>query len=353
MSINPSPLNRSTVANKCSRTQDLKTRPVVYLGAFLVFVGALFSSDASAYYLVLSNLSSGYTNCSYSETSTVATFRVTIGFRAAAGNLGGKTFRSRGILLYSYNRNGVLQSSSDVASTLTLNGVSYMTTYWGDGYVMYQGVNAGSQWNISTPLTANIILTVLKSKIAEWPAVGVRAGNYTDDNDVGELSGVAYIGPSTTGGKCTIVENPELPPPAITPVVTMSAPNWDLGELPRGEETVLTLPTTKDQLCFSYTGSTAITNQKYLINATNTNGLSADSRFLLKNLQDSSKTVPYTLTLANSTDSVLLPNTQNRLFSLGAGGQTCFTPTFKVQPDRAVKAGAYSDILTFTVVARP
>ena len=248
----------------------------------------------------------------------------------------------------------MLSKSSDLASTLTLNGISFSKTYSIDDYTMYNG--ATGDWKNSKALVADIQFTVLKSKIASWPAVGVRAGSYTLSSDILNKTGIAYIGPSTDGSnKCTILLQPGSPPPppAVNPKVTMTAPDWDLGELPRGKDTILTLPATKDQLCFTYVGSTVIANQKYLINATNTNGLSADNRYLLKSLEDSSQTVPYTLTLANGSDSVLLPNTQSRLFSLDAGGRTCFTPTFRAQPDKAVKGGAYSDILTFTVVAKP
>ena len=200
----------------------------------------------------------------------------------------------------------------------------------------------------------------MKDLIADWPAIGVRAGNISGvrvnntnyiEQVFGEAKGLAYIS-ADSNGNCTVISNPENPPPPVTPIITMTAPDWDLGELPRGEETALTLPATKDQLCFSYEGGRGVENQKYLINATNINGLSANGRYLLKSLVDSSQTVPYTLTLANSMDSVLLPNTQNRLFSMDAVGRTCFTPTFRAQPDKAVKAGAYSDILTFTVVAK-
>ena len=353
MSIKNIQPNRTVVADNAMRVKVIKNRPISYLGVFLFASIALCSGKASA--LTMSDLSTGYGNCSYSETETVATFNLTIYFKEAAGHLGVKaTFTSRGVMLFTYDDKGVPQNDfvNVVASSMTLNGIPYFTTATTPGrYSMYHGIRTTSEWNKSSAMTANITITVLKSKIASWPAVGVQAGNFTSSGDVAEVNGLAYIGPSSTGN-CSVFLNPELPPPAITPKVTMTAPDWDLGELPRGEETTVVLPATKDQLCFSYEGSTAIANQKYLINATNTNGLSADSRYLLKSLEDSSQTVPYTLTLANSTDTVLLPNTQNRLFSLDTGGRTCFTPTFKAQPNKAVKGGAYSDILTFTVVAK-
>ena len=324
MSIKHSQFNSAIVTGNILRRKVLKKRVINCFGSLFVVSMALFSGAASAAVLRLANLSYGYSNCSYTSTSdTVATFKVTIGFRGASGYTGNSNFQSRGILLYTYNGNGVLQASSALTTDMTLNGYNYSAVYPGVGYMMYHGSsNPITPWRNAESMSADISFTVLKSKIASWPAVGIRAGNFTYGDDVGESTGLAYIGPSTTGSTCKTFANPELPPPAVNPKVTMTAPDWDLGVLPRGEETTLTLPATKDQLCFSYEGSTTLTNQKYLINATNTNGLSANGSYLLKSLEDSSQTVPYSLTLANSKDSVLLPNTQNRLFSLETGGKT-------------------------------
>ena len=354
MSIKKIRPDSAPVAIDHSHIQRSKIRYIDFYAYLLVVSMALFSGGASAAYnLILSDLSSGYSNCSYTDTSeTYATFNLTIQYKSTPGHLGGRNFWSRGVMLYTYDANGVLQESSAVASSMRLDNVGYSFFYEGNGYTMYQGQNSGGSWTSPYAMTANVSFSVLKSKIAAWPAVGVRAGNYTNMNDVGEVAGVAYIGPKSKGS-CTVVVDPDFPPPAVPPTVTMTAPDWDLGELPAGEETVLTLPASKDQLCFSYEGSTAITNQKYLINATNSNGFSPTGGYLLKSLEDSSQTVPYTLTLDNSIDSVSLPNAQSRLFSLDAGGRTCFTPTFKAQPDKKVKAGAYSDILPFTVVTKP
>ena len=345
---------RTGVAGHCSRVKVLKNRAVNY-GWGLVIGSVLVSVDASAA-IPLADVSSAYRNCTYIENNGAAIIGLTIDFNAAAGNTANGTFSTRGVMIYAYDENGVLKNSAPLASFLQINDVSATSYFLGEDYVVYNGTGgpgAGNLWWNHYAFTANVVFYVALSKIAAWPAVAVRASNYTYGGAVGEVKGVAYIGPSTKGGNCSIIVDPELPPPAVTPIVTMTAPDWDLGELPRGGETVLILPATKDQLCFNYEGSTSITNQKYLINATNTNGLSANGRYLLKSLEDSSQTVPYTLTLANSTDSVVLPNTLNRLFSLDAGGRTCFTPTFNAQPDRTVAGGAYSDILTFTVVAKP
>ena len=331
------------------------------LGPFLALVGLLFSGDTLAIVTAYSNVVAGYSDCTYEPVGKNLVYSVTINFNPATRDrIAYGTFRSRAYLLYVYDRNGELYWNVDPVIKDELDGTPARQAYGETGFIAYYNTGAvpAGSWTNASAFSGRVKVTIPSDSIGSWPAIGLRAANVLVSTPgiavfVADESALVYIGPSAKGGICTFYNEPTAPPPAVTPKVTMTAPDWDLGELPAGEETVLTLPATKDQLCFSYEGSTAITNQKYLINATNTNGFSPTGGYLLKSLEDSSQTVPYTLTLDNSTDSVLLPNAQSRLFSLAAGGRTCFTPTFKAQPDKTVKTGAYSDILTFTVVAKP
>lgn len=367
MSINRILLNRLAVRESASCIKLLRRRLINPLGSFLALVGLLFSGETLALITSYSNVVTSYSDCTYRFTGFEYVFGVTLNFNPATRDrIAYSTFRSRAYVLYAYDSNGVPFYKEDIVVADGLDGVRSSKVWAEIGFLAYYAglVGAGNlpsnSWGNANAFSGMLTISIPKDKISAWPAIGILAANTLPpspfpigDVFVGEASGIVYIGPSTKGGICTLYNTPEAPPPAVTPKVTMTAPDWDLGELPAGEETVLTLPATKDQLCFSYEGSTAITNQKYLINATNTNGFSPTGGYLLKSLEDSSQTVPYTLTLDNSTDSVSLPNAQSRLFSLAAGGRTCFTPTFKAQPDKTVKTGAYSDILTFTVVAKP
>ena len=329
--------------------------------ASVVAMVLLSGGAATAADFVYSELSNGYRNCSYDANgnSPLGIFRVTIDFKAAEGYVGKTALLTRALLVNTYTSNGEIAPDVHDWGLLSHMSGQGSASFIAKGNIIVIVGSTGS-WTTAAPFTGVATIYIFKSLLAGWPAIGVRAGNVSGvkiggvdsaEQIFGEAKGLAYIGADSTGN-CTVISNPENPPPPVTPIITMTAPDWDLGELPRGEETALTLPATKDQLCFSYEGGRGVENQKYLINATNINGLSANGRYLLKSLVDSSQTVPYTLTLANSKDSVLLPNTQNRLFSVDAVGRTCFTPTFRAQPDKAVKAGAYSDILTFTVVAK-
>lgn len=344
---------RSPVRITPSTALPLKGWSWKLLCSILLAYLALGAGKASAWTLVYSNLSSGYSSCSFKDNGDgTSTLQVTISYKTSSGHTDGRTFGSRGILLYTYDADGKLKNSSTVAKTLTLNGIEYSSTYPGEGYLMYLG--GVSPWTTASAVTTSVEVQVDNSSIATWPAVGIRAGNFTTTgNDVGESTGLAYLSSTTKGGDCRVLTDASLPPPPVDTTITMTAPDWDLGELLRGEETLKTFNASQDQLCFTYDGSKFIPYQKFIINASSENGLSANGRYQLRNLEDSSQTVPYTVALNSGSTLVPLPNTQNVLLSLSADGRTCFVPTFRTLAEKWVKGGAYSDVLTFTIVAKP
>lgn len=321
----------------------------------LFFIGMGFAVNAAGFVLDYSDLSTGYSNCSYRDNGNgTSSLQLSIDFKQSAGHSGKYPWQSRGILLYAYDRYGRLSSSTRVSNDVKLDGTRFQAVYFGAGYTMYHGTTLeNTSWRQTAPFTATVTFSIYNISIEDWPALAVRAGNFTAGDDVGEVAGVAYLSPATKNGKCQIVINPELPPPPMDTVLTLTAPDWNLGELSRGEETVKTFTSTQEQLCFNYAWANHVAYQKFIINATNTNGLSTSGRYRLRSLEDSTHTVPYTVSLANNTDTVVLPNPQNRVFSLSTTGRTCFVPTFTAFADKKAKDGAYSDVLTFTVVAKP
>ncbi|KVL47668.1 hypothetical protein WT01_33600 [Burkholderia cepacia] len=136
----------------------------------------------------------------------------------------------------------------------------------------------------------------------------------------------------------------------------MRAPDWNLGELDEGTADKI-LPNSTDQLCFTYQAA-AVVRKKFVINASNANGI-VNQKYRMKNLSDATQFVPYSVKL-NRTDlessSVVLPNTTSLSLEFNdrvGVNKTCFTPTFTTTVDKNVKAGDYSDVLTFTVVTKP
>lgn len=166
--------------------------------------------------------------------------------------------------------------------------------------------------------------------------------------DQAEAKGGAYIALRSSGG-CKVLD-PEKPPPPLSVDLNVTAPDWNLGELPRGEGEK-TFTTSTDQLCFAYTGAD-VHGKSFVINASNANG-TAGNRYRLKNLSDSSQLVPYSVTLDSGAAKVTLPNAANTGLSLDGSGRTCFVPTFKTLVDAKLKEGDYSDVLQFSVVTKP
>ena len=167
MFINVMRFNKKDIVGDFSRAKALSKWLVRSFSCFVVLVGVLFSVEVSAAYsLVYSNVASGYSNCRYSETDTVATFQVRINFNTAYNNIGNAPgFWSRGVLLYTYDENGNLNPSSNIASTVTMDNFSYGGVYPGENYAMYYAKN-NTYWSKQEPFAAEVKVTVLKSKIA-------------------------------------------------------------------------------------------------------------------------------------------------------------------------------------------
>ncbi|RQR66981.1 hypothetical protein DIE19_03150 [Burkholderia sp. Bp9126] len=94
-----------------------------------------------------------------------------------------------------------------------------------------------------------------------------------------------------------------------------------------------------------------VSGKNFIINASNANGV-VNNRYRLRHLSDVSQTVPYSVTLQGDTDTVTLPNPVNKAVPFSTTGKTCFTPSFRTTVDPQLKDGAYSDVLTFTVVTK-
>lgn len=214
-------------------------------------------------------------------------------------------------------------------------------------YSMYYGSGLDSWYN-SDPFIASVAIRIENWKVADWPAIAVRAGNYTNGDDIGEITGAAYIARGDYLGSCRVITDPGVPPP-MPIAMAMSAPDWDLGELQEGDSTK-TFPNSSEQLCFSYSGAST-SGKKFIINAGSANGISGN-RYRLKNAKDSTQIVPYSITLDSGISTLTLPNSVNKAISLNSGGRTCFVPTFATSVESTLKGGDYSDVLTFTVVTK-
>ncbi|WP_175803791.1 hypothetical protein [Burkholderia ambifaria] len=333
------------------------------LGACLMVLSCNAFASKS---IVYTNVVSSYGSCLWRNNGDgTSTIQVVINFRTITGNLGGTNgwgpdpddrFVSRGVLVYTYDANGRMRPSTDVAKYVAMNGTksTWAVLGVGGGYVMYAGMDnwvARPGWDNKGPHTAIVEILIDNAVIKDWPGVSIRGGNFTVMSyDVAEITGGVYVTPVSGGSACKVID-PEVPPPDPPVVLTVdvAAPDWNLGELQRGDGEK-TLAGAEQQLCFTYTGFSG-GSRNFVINATSANGVSGN-RYLLRNASKPSQTVPYDLTLDSGSATFRLPNTSASPVQLNNGARTCFVPTFKTSVDATVDAGDYSDVLSFTVVTK-
>lgn len=272
--------------------------------------------------------------------------KLAIHFKQADGHTGGGNFYGRAILYYFYDDKGnPVRGQLNLANYFRMDGVSYSGHGFVDGYVYYMG--SRSSWKKREEGVVNLEIDVM-GDLSRPYGIAIQAGNKIYENAVVvDSKGGAYFNKGVNG-HCKIIDPEVPPPPAIDLEVT--APDWNLGELPGGEgEKTFVKPA--EQLCFTYTAAD-VAKKSFIINASNANGI-ANNRYRLKNLADSSQLAPYSVTLDSGVSKFQLPNAGNTQISLGGSGRTCFVPTFKTSVDAKLKDGDYSDVLQFTVVTKP
>ncbi|MCW5140965.1 hypothetical protein [Burkholderia cenocepacia] len=317
-------------------------------GALIFSLFLLASGNASA--LVTADVVSSYGACFWSDNGDgTSTATVSMHFNTAKGNSGRFTFISRGLLIYTYDANGNLQPNAAATMSIKLNGVDPGRGIWvGRDYVMHYSTL--SPWTNPDPLDANFELRINNAVIANWQGVAVRAGNYTSGSDVGEVLGAVYL-TRHSNGRCHILD-PIVPPPKPLPKISvnMAVPDWSLGELPRGESEK-TLSGAAQQLCLTYSSDGNDTAQRFVIDATSQNGTSG-GKFLLKKVDNSNQSVPYSVKLDSGIETFDIPNKVSGSINLNKGNRTCFVPTFKTSVGASIDTGNYSDVLSFTIVTK-
>ncbi|WP_157656046.1 hypothetical protein [Burkholderia ubonensis] len=312
------------------------------------------SGKASAWKLIAKNISNGYSSCSWRDNGN-GTSEISIKFEyKSKDEIGGYLDGfSRAIIVYTYDKNGTPNGSNFwMVDKVFLNdeenpGVWPETTYilyYKPSYLLVGGI-----WQEEKAFVANVKVLIKNSVASEWPAIGVQAAIRTSSDDIGEANGAAYITRDGRNGSCDVVKEPETSAPPLPIQIKVSAPDWNLGELPQGNATK-TFTNSAEQLCFTYTG-TAAGGKLFVINAGSANGVSGN-RYRLKHVEDPTQTVPYKVTLDSGTAKLSLPNGSNTALALNSSGKTCFAPTFETSVGGRVKDGDYVDTLTFTVVTK-
>ncbi|WP_176088731.1 hypothetical protein [Achromobacter anxifer] len=369
----------------------IRLAPVLLAASAIIAAGSASTAQSISQFTrtSISDLTDGYSNCSLGPALIFAPdynfssrYLATVRLKNVKGHLGSLNpdFRSRAIVVYMYDEDGKLLPSTPwqlryypamgdsfgVLGDRTLPGPVPGRVFFPLGWVESQGLM--SPWRRpdanSTLVNAYVGLSDRIPGIGDRrmvPAIALRVANITD-SPYGVLSGaelildtkMVYIRRGDPPGVCHTILDPTNPPPPQTQI-EMTAPDWNLGELPQGEKSSKSFPAPADQLCFVYDGPRLAGSRHYAIHATNQNGLASNGWYQLRHQSSPADTVPYRVVLQNATTNaeVALPNNSNVGSTLADSGRECFIPTFTADTPRTAKEGDYSDMLTFTVVARP
>ncbi|MBI0329854.1 hypothetical protein [Burkholderia plantarii] len=319
-----------------------------------------FCQPVSAQSMFKQSVVDSYGNCTWRENGDgTKTASLIINFKAATReNLGGGTsLHSRSLMALAYDKDGKSYSNSTadgyLHATEKMNGVGsdygMLVTYteW-PGVIDFKinGRRPDDAWHNANAFSASVEITF---RGEQWRAISVTAGNvgYFLKGFSQEQTGAAYLYPDSDGSGCEVV--PPIHPPKPPVTIRMSAPDWDLGELPvdHGEKR-FTAPA--DQLCFSYSGLSG-GGVDVVVDADSQNGV-VENQYQLKALADPTQVVPYSVALNDGNTEFVLPNRARSAIQLSSSGRTCFAPTFRTYVRPLLKKGDYSDTLTFTVVTK-
>ena len=79
MPIKNTPFNRAVAAGNESQVKISEKQSIKFMSSLFAVVMVLFSGEAAAHFdVTFADVAKSYSNCSYAETDTVATFNLTI-----------------------------------------------------------------------------------------------------------------------------------------------------------------------------------------------------------------------------------------------------------------------------------
>ncbi len=319
--------------------------------SFLFFSESVMGqSNATAYPLIY-----GYQNCTWQENGDNSiTVSVDILYKKSPFN-----FMDHAIMLWAYDSDGMPHAlgSGSLPVNVQADGIEAVVKRANQygipniDHVMIWGVSG--QWKNAAASTMH--LTATFSGSARQAISVLAADMFLGGPVIGywgmyEEMGAAYLYPGAQGTGCPVVP-PDHPPKPPKPSIMLVAnvPDWNLGELPpqHGEKRFTAMG---DQLCFWYSDPD-IAGFDIVIDADSQNGL-IGGQYQLKDLDDPTQVVPYSLALDSGSSTVLLPNAVKAGIRLNVTSPTCFSPTFRTFVMPQLKPGSYSDVLIFTVVTK-
>ncbi|MTD29276.1 hypothetical protein [Erwinia sorbitola] len=318
----------------------------------LIFLSATSNQATAAVYSA--RVSNSFDSCSMVNFGDESEVSLNIGFNSSIKLLGQGNLVSRALGLYDH-----LESGTDTTNvkSVTMNGEpsdSSMYILLTDYH--YKSSASNKSWGNDADFSSHVVVRISNKTQQKRFGVLIGIANVGSTDVVFDNIGYVYINESSNG-KCELypsfgnIQPPSSPPPPPDNIdITVTAPDWNLGEIKPGQQSI-PLSGSAEQLCLKYTGS-SVAGKQFIINATNQNGVK-NSLYRMSHLYNPSQEAPYILMLNNTMGGLtVLPNSYNSTITLNAGGSTCFIPTFITMAPENLEPGLYTDVLTFNIVTK-
>lgn len=314
----------------------------------------------------------GYTNCSMKLLDDGS---VEVSFRAnVVDDLSEKTEDSDDLhpllSFHLYNKDGeeFRTSYPTAISNLSINGNGIVSRLSNNEWVLDSKTITGTAfYNVSFVVSSHIIHALAAVRVGV--TIGLVEFIAKDDGHVQSLvvdpKGVSF---NPLGNQCKDFD-PSSPPDAlkIPPKFILKSATWELKPIDldtllngkaRGLEAPLKHPEA-NRLCISYRGVGITSGHNYTINASSTNGLSADGQHFQLIEKSSNNVINYKIFLDGNgyQEDISLPEQENwgNWVELAPNpnrrheNEVCWTPEITAYSTKTTDKGSYSDTLNFTI----
>ncbi|WP_145496541.1 hypothetical protein [Yersinia bercovieri] len=307
----------------------------------------------------------GYTNCSIKlldDDSVVVSFRA---------NLVGKPFekdeytrQSTLSLGLHYWDDSLFPYTSQDISNLSIDGASSISPLNGPGGEWEFDFKPGTMfYDVSFIIPSDTIHRIGVVKIAA--AIGLDEIYYDNGRKYQHTAISPKFVSFNSSGECKNSDTPDalkIPPKFILKSATWELKPIDLDTLldrkARGLEAPLKHPEA-NRLCISYRGVGITSGHNYTINASSTNGLSADGQHFQLIEKSSNNVINYKIFLDGNgyQEDISLPEQENwgNWVELAPNpnrqheNEVCWTPEITAYSTKTTDKGSYSDTLNFTI----
>ncbi|MCB5304266.1 hypothetical protein [Yersinia bercovieri] len=269
---------------------------------------------------------------------------------------------------YLYTEDGDALSSSYPAaiSNLSINGNGVVSPLPTNEWVDSKTITGTAFYNVSFVVPSNVIYSLAAVRVGVTIGLVVKSTAKDDGHALLRVVDPKGVSFNPLGNQCKDFE-PSSPPDAlkIPPKFILKSAIWELKPIDldtlldskaRGLEVPLKHPEA-NRLCISYRGVGITSGHNYAINASSTNGLSADGQHFKLIEKSSNNVINYKIFLDGNgyQEDIVLPGQENweNWVELAPNrrheNEVCWTPEITAYSTKTTDKGSYSDTLNFTI----